>query len=436
MIEKFDFIFTTIPTYSKEEEMRYLVIGSGGREHAIAWRLLHDGSATEVYVAPGNGGIDDRYRIQVSMNDFESLYTACRQKNIDVVVIGPEAPLFDGVVDFMQSRGIRVFGPTAKAAQLEGSKLFAKYIMQKYNVPTAHYREFKGKESLIDYIESSAVFPVVIKLDGLAAGKGVGVCKTKESALQFIHEMVKDDAKVFVEDFCDGEEASVLGISDGTTVLPFIAAQDHKRVFDNDEGPNTGGMGAYAPAPVVTSRILERVHREILQPVILGMKNEGMPFAGILYAGLIIKGNDIKVLEFNVRFGDPETQVLLPLVNGKLGDFINAAIDGTLSSMNLSFRNKHAITVVLASGGYPGSYKTGFPIKGIDQLPEDILVFHAGTKRNGQVLTSGGRVLNITAVADTLEDAYTKVYSVIPSISFEGMHYRKDIGFRALKKRT
>lgn len=415
--------------------MRYLVVGSGGREHAIAWRLIHDGSASEVYVAPGNGGIDERFRVQVAVNDFESLYTICKQKNIDIVIIGPEAPLVDGVVDFLQNRGIPVFGPTAQAAQLEGSKLFAKYIMQKYNVPTAHFREFKDKESLIGYIESSAVFPVVIKLDGLAAGKGVGVCRDRETALQFIHEMVKDDAKVFVEDFCDGEEASVLGISDGTTVLPFIAAQDHKRVYDNDEGPNTGGMGAYAPAPVVTSRILERVHREILQPVILGMKNEGMPFVGILYAGLIIKGHDIKVLEFNVRFGDPETQVLLPLINGKLGDFIQAAISGKLSSMNLSFRNKHAITVVLASGGYPGSYKTGLPITGLDQLPEDILVFHAGTRRDGQLLTSGGRVLNITAIADSLEDAYDKVYNAIPSVSFEGMHYRKDIGFRALKKR-
>ncbi|MCX8122549.1 MAG: phosphoribosylamine--glycine ligase [Spirochaetes bacterium] len=416
--------------------MRYLVVGSGGREHAIAWRLLHDGSASEVYVAPGNGGIDDRYRINIAVNDFESLYAVCRQKNIDVVVIGPEAPLVDGVVDFLQNKGITVFGPTAKAAQLEGSKLFAKYIMQKYNVPTAHYREFKGKGSLINYIASLQQFPVVIKLDGLAAGKGVGVCKDRESALQFISDMVKDDTRVFVEDFCDGEEASVLGISDGTTVLPFIAAQDHKRVFDNDEGPNTGGMGAYAPAPVVTSRILERVHREILTPVIQGMKNEGMPFVGILYAGLIINNNTINVLEFNVRFGDPEAQVLLPLINGKLGDYILAAVEGKLSTMNLSFRNKHAITVVLASGGYPGSYKTGFPIKGLDQVPDDILVFHAGTKRNGQVVTNGGRVLNITAVADTLEDAYKKVYNAIPSISFEGMHYRRDIGFRALKKRS
>ncbi|MEJ5361946.1 MAG: phosphoribosylamine--glycine ligase [Spirochaetota bacterium] len=416
--------------------MRYLVVGSGGREHAIAWKLIHDGSASEVYVAPGNGGIDERFRIQVAVNDFESLYTICKQKNIDIVIIGPEAPLVDGVVDFLQNRGITVFGPTAQAAQLEGSKLFAKYIMQKYNVPTAHFREFKDKESLTGYIESSSVFPVVIKLDGLAAGKGVGVFRDRETALQFIHEMVKDNTKVFVEDFCDGEEASVLGISDGTTVLPFIAAQDHKRVYDNDEGPNTGGMGAYAPAPVVTSRILERVHREILQPVILGMKNEGIPFVGILYAGLIIKGNDIKVLEFNVRFGDPETQVLLPLLSGKLGDFIKAAIDGKLSGINLSFMNKHAITVVLASGGYPGSYTTGLPITGLERLPEDILVFHAGTKRDGQLLTSGGRVLNITAIADSLEEAYHKVYDAIPSVSFEGMHYRKDIGFRALKKNT
>ncbi len=417
--------------------MRYLVIGSGGREHAIAWRLLHDGSATEVYVAPGNGGIDDRYRVAIAINDFESMYTFCKSKSIDVVVVGPEAPLVNGIVDFLHNKGIRVFGPTAKAAQLEGSKLFAKYIMQKYNVPTAQFREFKDKNDLLHYIESLTEYPIVIKLDGLAAGKGVGVCNTKHDAIQFINTMINHDTRVFVEDFCAGEEASVLGISDGKTVVPFIAAQDHKRAFDNDEGPNTGGMGAYAPAPIVDSRILGRVHREILQPVIQGMNKEGIPFAGILYAGIIIKDGMIKVLEFNVRFGDPETQVLLPLLNGKLGDYINAAIDGTLSSTNLSFRNKHAVTVVLASGGYPGSYATGLPIHGLDQIHNDILIFHAGTKREGNtIVANGGRVLNVTAIADSLEEAYNKVYSVIPLLSFEGMHYRKDIGFRALKKRA
>jgi phosphoribosylamine--glycine ligase len=275
--------------FIKRGTMRYLVIGSGGREHAIAWRLLHDGSATEVYVAPGNGGIDDRYRVAIAINDFESMYTFCKSKSIDVVVVGPEAPLVNGIVDFLHNKGIRVFGPTAKAAQLEGSKLFAKYIMQKYNVPTAQFREFKDKNDLLHYIESLTEYPIVIKLDGLAAGKGVGVCNTKHDAIQFINTMVNHDSRVFVEDFCAGEEASILGISDGNTEVPFIAAQDHKRALDNDEGPNTGGMGAYAPAPVVDSRILGRVHREILQPVIQGMNKEGIPFAGILYAGIIIK---------------------------------------------------------------------------------------------------------------------------------------------------
>lgn len=414
--------------------MRYLVIGSGGREHAIAWRLLSDGSAEEVYLAPGNGGIDEQYRVDLSISDFKGIETFCSQKKIDIVVVGPEAPLVDGVVDYLSERKIPVFGPTARAAMLEGSKLFAKSIMEKYGVPTAAHFDFTGKAALVSHLENAKSFPLVIKLDGLAAGKGVCVAGDREEALRFVGEMVKDDSRVFVEDFIDGEEASVLGISDGETILPFIAAQDHKRVFDGDTGPNTGGMGAYAPAPVMTKAMLEKVERTVLRPTINGMKKEGIPFRGILYAGIITKGDDIRVLEFNVRFGDPETQVILPLLKGRLGDLIQASISGTLASHAVAFDERHAITVVIASGGYPGPYPKGMEITGLENVSRDVMVFHAGTTRkNDTVFTSGGRVLNVTATGATLDEARNRVYSGIDRISFEGSFYRRDIAHRAMK---
>lgn len=414
--------------------MRYLVIGSGGREHAIAWRLLSDGSAEEVYLAPGNGGIDGQYRVDLSISDFKGIESFCSQKKIDIVVVGPEAPLVDGIVDYLSERKIPVFGPSARAAMLEGSKLFAKSIMEKYGVPTAAHFDFTGRAALVSHLESAKSFPLVIKLDGLAAGKGVCVASDREEALRFVGEMVKDDSRVFVEDFIDGEEASVLGISDGETILPFIAAQDHKRVFDGDTGPNTGGMGAYAPAPVMTKAMLEKVERTVLQPTISGMKNEGIPFRGILYAGIITKGDDIRVLEFNVRFGDPETQVILPLLKGRLGDLIQASISGTLASHVIAFDERHAITVVVASGGYPGPYPKGMEITGLEKISGDVMVFHAGTTRkNDTVFSSGGRVLNVTATGATLNEARNRVYSEIDRISFEGSFYRRDIAHRAMK---
>jgi len=414
--------------------MKYLVIGSGGREHCIAWRLLDDGSASEVYVAPGNGGIDGRFRVDIDTGDFAAVEDACVRKKIDVVVVGPEVPLVAGLVDHLTQKKIPAFGPTASAAMLEGSKIFAKHIMRKYGVPTAGHEEFREKAALLRHLDSVRDYPVVIKLDGLAAGKGVCVAEDRAQAAEFIHANIHDGSTVFIEEFIDGEEASVLGVCDGEHVLPFIAAQDHKRVFDGDRGPNTGGMGAYAPAPVMDGQKLRRVHDEVLKPVVAGMKKEGIPFKGILYAGIITRGDDIKVLEFNARFGDPETQVLLPLMRNRLGDIISASINGTLDREKLEFTSKHAITVVMASGGYPGDYAGGREIRGLGDVDRDIMVFHAGTKNvDGKVVTSGGRVLNVTAVADSLGLARDRVYEEIRKISFDGGFYRNDIAHRAIK---
>ncbi len=414
--------------------MKYLIIGSGGREHALSWRLLSDGSAKEVYVAPGNGGISDKYRVNLGVNNFDEISGFCTDKKIDAVIVGPEAPLVDGIVDYLNEQKIPVFGPTKKAAMLEGSKLFAKSIMEKYGVPTAGHKNINSKQELLDYIEKVENFPIVLKLDGLAAGKGVGIPENRNEAIDFINNNVKDDTNVFVEDFIDGEEASVLGISDGEVIIPLVAAQDHKRIFEGDKGPNTGGMGAYAPAPIMDEEKLKRVYDDVLQPTINGMKNEGIPFKGVLYAGLILQGDDIKVLEFNARFGDPEIQVILPLLNEKFGDIIDKTITGNLKDMQISFMDKCAVTVVMSSGGYPGSYEKGKEIKGLNDINEDVIVFHAGTRsENGKYYTNGGRVLNITAMGDTLITARDAVYSEIDKISFDGAFYRKDIGHRALK---
>ncbi|MCP4132933.1 MAG: phosphoribosylamine--glycine ligase [bacterium] len=413
--------------------MKYLIVGSGGREHTIAWRLLRDGSADEVYVAPGNGGIEDAYRVDIGVDDFEGVAAFCKEKDIDRVVVGPEAPLAGGMVDFLEEKGIPAFGPSKKAAMLEGSKLFAKMIMEKNNIPTAGHEDFTGKAGLLEYVQKIEKYPIVLKLDGLAAGKGVGIPESKEEAISFIKENVKDDTKVFVEDFIEGEEASILGICDGKSVVTFVASQDHKRIFEGDKGPNTGGMGAYAPAPVMTEERLKRIHNEVMQPTIDGMQKEGIPFKGILYAGIIVSGDDIQVLEFNVRFGDPEAQVVLPLLEGKLGDYFEASINGTLAGMDISFKKQHAITVVMSSGGYPGSYEKGKEITGINTVSDDIIVFHAGTRsEGGKIYTNGGRVLNVTALGDSLEQAKEKVYNEIEKIQFEGAFYRKDIAHRAL----
>lgn len=412
--------------------MKYLIIGSGGREHALFWRLMNDGSSSEVYCAPGNGGIPDKFLVNLDSNDFSSIENFCCEKKIDMAVIGPEAPLAAGLSDYLADKKIPVFGPSKKAAMLESSKIFAKEIMTKYGVPTAGHEEFTSKDALIQYMKSAG-YPAVIKLDGLAAGKGVAIPENFEEALAFINENVADGARVFAEEYLEGEEASVLGLCDGETVKPFIAAQDHKRIFDGDRGPNTGGMGAYSPAPLCDAEMLKIVTDTVLLPVVRGMKSEGSPFKGILYAGLMIKEGRIKVLEFNVRFGDPEAQALLPLLNVKLGDLFQASAAGRLSDQPLTFSDRHALTVVISSGGYPGPYEKGKLISGLDSMPEDVTVFHAGTRaENGKIYTAGGRVLNVTATGSTLKEAREKVYANIDRISFDGAFYRKDIAHRAL----
>jgi phosphoribosylamine---glycine ligase len=414
--------------------MKYLIIGSGGREHAIYWRLLDDGSAKEVYVAPGNGGIANKFRADIKIEDFAGIAGFCTDKKIDMVIVGPEVPLVGGIVDFLNEKKIPVFGPVKAAAMLEGSKLFAKNIMNKYNIPTAGHNEFTNKDKLVSHIKSIKKFPIVIKLDGLAAGKGVSIPEIQEEALEFIRLNVKENTKVFVEDFVEGEEASILGISDGDTVIPLVAAQDHKRIFDGDKGPNTGGMGAYAPAPLISKDMLGRIQKEILVPTVDAMKKEGTPFKGVLYAGVILNGNDIKVLEFNARFGDPETQVILPLLNEKLGNIFERSITGKLKDFRISFKEKYAVTVVMSSGGYPGSYEKGKEITGLDKLSSSIMAFHAGTEfKNGKYYTNGGRVLNVTALGKDMPEARDIIYSEIDKIRFEGAFYRKDIGHRALK---
>ncbi len=413
--------------------MKYLIIGSGGREHALSWRLLNDGSAKEVYVAPGNGGIEKEFRVNIPVDDFPAIASFCKDKKIDMVIVGPEVPLVNGIVDYLQEKNIRTFGPKKDAAQIEGSKLFAKRIMETYNVPTAKHWDFTGKKAITDFIKKTDKFPLVIKLDGLAAGKGVAIPESVEEALEFINKNVNDLSRVFVEEFLHGEEASILGISDGINIIPLIAAQDHKRIFDGDKGPNTGGMGAYAPAPVVTPDIMEYTKNKILQPVVDGMRKEGIPFKGVLYAGLMINDNEIKVLEFNARFGDPETQVILPLLKGKLGDILNASIDGTLDKVPVKFKSGNAITVVMSAAGYPGDYPKGDEITGLDEVSDKVQVFHAGTiKKEASLYTNGGRVLNVTATGDTIEEARNNVYSEIEKIKFKGSFYRKDIAYRAL----
>ena len=417
--------------------MKYLVIGSGGREHALAWKLADEDRGNDVYVLPGNGGIAPEKRVDIPMGNFQAIAEWCAQSRVDLVVVGPEAPLADGIVDFLSEKKIPVFGPRKEAARLESSKLFAKLIMQESGVPTAPCQEFTNRDSLLRYVSQTSQYPLVIKLDGLAAGKGVCVASSRDEAISFIHATVPDGAPAFTEEFIDGEEASVLCISDGEHFVTFSPAQDHKRAYDGDRGPNTGGMGAYAPAPVMTPERISFVCERILEPTITGMRKRGIPFLGVLYAGIIVRGDDISVLEFNVRFGDPEAQVIIPLLNESLGDLIQSSLSGTLHTRHAHVSNLHALTVVMASAGYPGTYEKGKIITGLDRVGEGAIVFHAGTSfRDGAYLTNGGRVLNVTALGTTLKEARDKAYAAAERISFDGAFYRKDIGHRALSAPT
>jgi phosphoribosylamine--glycine ligase len=422
--------------------MKILVIGSGGREHALAWKLANSPRVQKVFVAPGNGGTATENGVEnVAITGIGALVDFCRKENIYLTVVGPEAPLAAGVVDTFKQAGLRIFGPTRAAAQLESSKHFAKEFMLRHRLPTAQHRSFDDAAQAKAYISSRGA-PIVIKADGLAAGKGVVVAATKEEALAAVDSMLTERRfgaagnRVVVEDFLEGEEASFIVMCDGTHVLALATSQDHKRLKDGDQGPNTGGMGAYSPAPIVTPKIHARVMREIIQPAVNGMAQDGTPYVGFLYAGLMIDaaGNP-KTLEFNCRLGDPETQPIIMRLKSDLLELIERALDGSLNKVEADWDRRCALGVVLAAANYPEEPRKGDRITGLSAPAEDCRVFHAGTKaENNSIVTNGGRVLCVTALGDSLRMARTRAYDTIDRIRFDGMQFRRDIGHRALKK--
>lgn len=419
--------------------MKVLVIGSGGREHALLWKLSQSPSVTDVYVIPGNDGMSDvASLIPVKGND--DIIDFARLMQVDLTVAGPETVLTEGLADEFEKRGMAFFGPSKAAARIEGSKGFAKALMKKYGIPTAAYETFDDEEKAIAYLKANDTYPIVIKADGLASGKGVIIAQSEEEAIDTVKDMLEGHTfsgagrSVVIEEFMEGEEASMLCFCDGTNVVPMISAQDHKRIFDFDKGPNTGGMGAYAPAPVMTKEMCEEVNVRILRPIVAAMKKEGYPFKGCLYAGLMITSEGPKVVEFNCRFGDPETEAVLPLFDGDLARVMLDCVHGTLSDEDVVWKKACAVDVVLASEGYPASHSSGEVISCIEDAKKaGCLVFHAGTvKKNGQYVVNGGRVLNVVALADTLAEAKAKAYEGVSRISWRGMQYRHDIADKGL----
>lgn len=423
--------------------MQVLVIGGGGREHTLVWKLAQSKSVTKIYAAPGNPGMKGLAEcVDLDIADLDGLADWAEKHAIDLTVVGPEAPLVAGIVDVFKARGLTIFGPSAKAAEIEGSKIFSKELMEKYGVPTAFFKVCDNLADARAFVEEKGA-PIVIKADGLAAGKGVVVAMTKDEALDALDDMMGHHKfgsagnRVVIEEFMEGEEASLLAFTDGKNIVPMLAAQDHKRVNDGDQGPNTGGMGAYCPAPVMTAALKEKTVKEVLRPIVDALAKEGRPYSGCLYAGLMIKGDSVKVVEFNARFGDPETQVVLPLLQSDLAEIMAACAKGTLQPEMVEWSDKAAVCVVMASGGYPGSYKKGLPITGLKAAGamEDVVVFHAGTREeDGKILTNGGRVLGVTTVADDIPSAQQKAYDAVDKIHFEGAHFRQDIAWRALRR--
>lgn len=422
--------------------MRILVIGGGGREHALVWKLKQSPKVEKLFVCPGNPGMTALAEcVSLPLSDLEKVADFAESEKIDLTVVGPEATLVSGIVDVFTKRGLAIFGPTAAAAEIEGSKAFSKQLMEKYGIPTAFFKVCENIATAKAYVEEKGA-PIVVKADGLAAGKGVVVAMTKAEAFNAIDDMMSGlrfggaGARVVLEEFMEGEEASLLAFTDGDTIVPMLAAQDHKRVNDGDEGPNTGGMGAYAPAPVMTDALKDKCVELVLKPTINAMKAEGRKYQGCLYAGLMIKGEEIRVVEFNARFGDPETQVVLPLLDSDLTDVMMACVQGRLDEIEVKWSKKATVCVVMASGGYPGPYQSGLPISGLaeaDALPETI-VFHAGTKAAGdEIVTAGGRVLGVTAIGEDIREAKDRAYEAVEKINFADVHYRHDIAWRALK---
>lgn len=419
--------------------MKVLVIGSGGREHALLWKLSQSPSVTDVYVVPGNDGMSDVASL-IPIKGNEDIIDFARLMQVDLTVAGPETVLTEGLADEFEKRGMAFFGPSKAAARIEGSKGFAKALMKKYGIPTAAYETFDDEEKAIAYLKANDTYPIVIKADGLASGKGVIIAQSEEEAIDTVKDMLEGHTfsgagrSVVIEEFMEGEEASMLCFCDGTNVVPMISAQDHKRIFDFDKGPNTGGMGAYAPAPVMTKEMCEEVNVRILRPIVAAMKKEGYPFKGCLYAGLMITSEGPKVVEFNCRFGDPETEAVLPLFDGDLARVMLDCVHGTLSDEAVVWKKACAVDVVLASEGYPAFHSSGEVISGIEDAKKaGCLVFHAGTvKKNGQYVVNGGRVLNVVALADTLAEAKAKAYEGVSRISWRGMQYRHDIADKGL----
>ena len=421
--------------------MKVLVIGSGGREHAIAWKIAENKEVSQTYVAPGNAGTaTNPDMVNVPITDIDELVKFAQAEKIAITVVGPEAPLSQGVVDAFQKAGLKIFGPTQAAAQLESSKDFSKAFMVRHGIPTAKYETFSDLAKAKDYINANGA-PIVIKADGLAAGKGVVVAMTNKEAHDAVDMMLGDNkfgdagARVVIEEFLIGEEASFMVMVDGKNILPLATSQDHKRLLDRDEGPNTGGMGAYSPAPVVTPEIHARAMREIIRPTVEGMAKDGIPYTGFLYAGLMISPDGtLKTLEFNCRMGDPETQPILMRLKTNLLSLLQKAIAGNLDKAEAEWDRRFALGVVMASANYPASPKLGDEITGLPKALEDAYVFHAGTKLvDGKVMTSGGRVLCVTALGETVKFAQQKAYRIIEDIHFEGAQYRSDIGYRAIK---
>jgi phosphoribosylamine--glycine ligase len=420
--------------------MKILVIGGGGREHALAWKIAQSPKVTELFCAPGNPGTASiATNIDIPADDIENLLRFALEQSIDLTVVGPEQPLVLGLADLFQDNNLKVFGPSAKAAQLEGSKAFSKDLMQKYKIPTAVYAAFEDADEARAYLKGKG--PQVVKADGLAAGKGVFVCANEAEAVDAVNQIMNDKIfgesgnRIIIEERLEGQEVSLLAFTDGTTVLPMEAAQDHKAVFDGDTGPNTGGMGAYSPAPIFTPELKQQVIDRIMVPAVNGMRADGIPYQGVLYAGLMISPNGPKTLEFNARFGDPETQPLMMRMQSDIVPIMEACADGTLSSCSLEWKPDAAVCVVMASEGYPGSYEKGRPIHGLEEANslQGVTVFHAGTKQQGEdIVTSGGRVFGVTALGGNVQKAIEKAYQAVSKIEWRGVQFRKDIGQKAL----
>ncbi len=425
--------------------MKVLVVGSGGREHSLVWKINQSPKVEKIYCAPGNAGIRKIAQcVDISATDIQALVQFALDEKIDLTVVGPESSLTEGIVDEFEAKGLRIFGPNKKAAILEGSKVFAKEFMKKHRVPSAAFKTFKNRAKAKKYIDKVGA-PIVVKADGLAAGKGVIVASTVEEAKEAVDLIMKDKAfgeagkRVVVEECLQGEEASFIAFTDGKTVLPLPTSQDHKAIFENDKGPNTGGMGAYSPAPIVTPEIAEYVMKEVMYRTVKGMKKDGRSFKGMLYAGLMIKGDEVKVLEFNCRFGDPEAQPLLMRLKSDVVDIFDKAIDGCLHEVDMKIDPRPTVCVVMASKGYPGKYETSKLIRGITKAEKirGVEVFHAGTSvKSGRTVTAGGRVLGITAVGKTLNTAINQAYRGVDLISWTGCYFRRDIGAKALRPRS